>query len=375
MPGYLDHAATTPLRPEARAAMEAWLGGAYGNPSGAHDFARAARRAVDDARDQFAAALGRRPGEIVFTSGGTEADNLAVAGVVGSRGGIVFCPGTEHPAVLSSVERAGGRVLPVDRAGQVDLEALRSSLDETTTLVSVMTANNETGVINDVGAVAEMVRSAEPAVLVHTDAVQAVNFTDVAAATAPADLVSLSAHKFGGPQGVGVLVVPEPLALAPLLIGGGQERDRRAGTHNVAGIVGAGAAIEAVTAARPAETARIRALRDRLLDGLLAAIPGSIETVPDRDSLIAGTAHVCLSGVESEALIFLLEQGGVQASAASSCASGAQEPSHVLSAMGIDHDVAVGSLRLSLGWPTSDADIDLALEVIPAACDRLAAFA
>ena len=355
--------------------MEPWLGSRYGNPSGAHDAARRARRAVDDARDQIAAALGREPGEVVFTSGGTEADNLAVFGVHGARGGTVLCGATEHPAVGAAVERVGGHTVPVGRDGQVDLDALADAVDEHTALVSVMAVNNESGIIASLGQVIETVRAANPDTLVHTDAVQAVCWTDIIEHTRGADLVSISAHKFGGPQGVGALIAPEGLALAPMLVGGGQERDRRSGTHNVAGVVGAGAAIVATAATRLAEVARLGRLRDRLLDGLLGAIPQAVETTPDRNAVVAGTAHLCLPGIESEALLFLLEQGGIQASAASSCASGAQEPSHVLAAMGIEAATAGGSLRLSLGWTSTDADVDLALEVIPAACERLVLFA
>jgi cysteine desulfurase len=375
VPGYLDHAATAPLRPEARAAMEPWLGPQYGNPSGSHDAARRARRAVDDARDQVAAALGRKPGEVVFTSGGTEADNLAAFGVHGMRGGTVLCGATEHPAVGAAVERVGGRTVPVGRDGQIDLDALRTAVDEHTTLVSVMAVNNETGIIAALQPVIETVKAVNPDTIIHTDAVQAVCWTDVVRQTEGVDLLSVSAHKFGGPQGVGALIVPEDLALAPMLVGGGQERDRRSGTHNVAGVVGAGAAITTAVDHRDPEIARIRVLRDRLLDGLLGAVPQAVQTTSDRGSVVAGTAHVCLTGIESEALLFLLEQGGIQASAASSCASGAQEPSHVLSAMGLDNETAGGSLRLSLGWTTTDADVDLALDVVPAACERLALFA
>lgn len=355
--------------------MDPWLGTDYGNPSGSHDAARRARRAVDDARDQVAAALGRDPGEVVFTGGGTEADNLAVFGVHGARGGTVLCGATEHAAVGAAVERVGGRTVPVGRDGQIDLHALAEAVDEHTTLVSVMAVNNESGIIANLGAVIETVKAANPDTLVHTDAVQAVCWTDVAVHVAGADLVTISAHKFGGPQGVGALIVPEALTLQPILVGGGQERERRSGTHNVAGVVGAGAAIETATAERPSEIARIRVLRDRLLDELLRMVPQAVETTKERDSVVAGTAHVCLTGIESEALLFLLERGGIQASAASSCASGAQEPSHVLAAMAIDSETAQGSLRLSLGWTSTDADVDLALEVIPPACERLALFA
>ncbi|MBI2709296.1 MAG: cysteine desulfurase [Actinobacteria bacterium] len=377
---YLDHAASTPMRPEATEAMLPWLTGpeGHGNPSGSHALARRARRAVDDARDQVAEAVGCRPGEVVFTSGGTEADNLAVAGTVARRPGVAVCSAIEHHAVLHPVERAGGRVVRVDARGIVDLDALAGALDPSVTIVSVMAANNETGVVQPVAAVADAVRSRAPQAVVHTDAVQAAAWLDLAQHAAPAHLVSLSAHKLGGPKGVGALIVRDssPVAPAPLLLGGGQERDRRSGTSNVAGIVGFGAALAAGTAARAGTASRVGVLRDRLVDGLLAAVPGAIEAgvtdvAPDRAHKVAGACHVCFPGVDAEELLFLLDQDGVCASAASSCASGAAEPSHVLAAMGVPREVAAGSLRLSLGWCSTGADVDRALEVVPAAVARL----
>lgn len=375
---YLDHAATTPVRPEARDAMWPWLGDRVGNPSGAHRFARDARRAIDDARDVFATATGFGPGDIVFTGGGTEADDLAIDGVVDAVGGVPVCPAAEHHAVLHTVESRGGRLVRVDGSGQVDLDHLVSVLDSDVTVVSVMAVNNETGVIADLQVIMETVRAHAPDALFHTDAVQALSWLDLPSLARGVDMLSLSAHKFGGPQGVGVLAVRPHVTLRSQLLGGGQERGRRSGTQNVAGIVGAAVAAERTVHDRTESVLRIGALRDRLADGIVGAIDGSIETAVergDRSGKIAGNCHLCLPGVEAEALLVLLEDREVYASAASSCSSGAQDPSHVLAAMGVDRSVAEGSLRLSLGWSSTDADVDLALDAVPAAVERLRMFA
>jgi cysteine desulfurase len=374
---YLDHAATTPLRPEARAAMLEWLGDRFGNPSGAHPVARRARQAVDEARDAVAETLGCRPDELVFTSGGTEADNLAVRGVHAARPGPVLCSAFEHEAVLRPTHALGGATVPVDRHGLVDLDALADAVDAAgpaTSLVSVMAANNEVGAVQPIDRVAEVVRGRAPGAVVHTDAVQAAPWLDVAALAAGADLVSVSSHKFGGPQGVGALVVRRGTPLRAQALGGGQERELRSGTHNVAGIAGMAAALVAASRDRDERARRVSRLRDRLADGLVAAVPGAVETGVDggdRRHRLPGTVHVCLPDVESEALLFLLEEAGVCASAASACASGAQQASHVLAALGVPVRLAAGALRLSLGWTSTDEDVDAALAVIPAAVDRL----
>jgi cysteine desulfurase len=348
---YLDHAATTPLRPEALEAMLPFLTEHFGNPSGSHSVSRRAKQAIEEARDVVAAGLGCRPAEVVFTGGGTEADNLALFGA--SRGGTVVCSDVEHHAVLHSVQALGGRVVPVaDIAG--------AATNANAALVSMMLVNNETGVIYDL----------PDAPLLHTDAVAAFPWVDVASAAAQADLVSVSAHKFGGPKGVGALVVRGRARVQPLLHGGGQEADRRSGTHNVAGIVGMAAAMAATVETRAATVERVGKLRDRLADGLLTAIPGAVET-GDRARKIAGNCHLRFPGVESESLLVLLDDAGVCASAGSACASGAIEPSHVLTAMGVPRDEALSSVRLSLGATTTDADIDLALKAIPDAVARL----
>jgi len=369
---YLDHAATTPLRPAARDAMLPWLGGGrFGNPSGDHAVARAARQAVDEARDVVAAAVGCRPGELVFTAGGTEADNLAVRGVHAARPGPVLCSAVEHEAVLAPVAAVGGRTVPVDGQGVVDLDALDGLLAPGTTLVSVMAANNEVGMVQPVAAVAELVARRAPGAAVHADAVQAAAWLDLPRAMAGADLVSLSAHKVGGPQGVGALVVRRGTPLQARELGGGQERELRSGTHNVAGIVGFAAALAAATAEREVAAARVGALRDRLADGLLAAVRGARETGAARPDRLPGVLHLCVPGVESEALLYLLDEAGVCASAASACASGAQQASHVLAAMGVPAALAAGALRLTLGWPSTPADVDHALVAVPAAVARL----
>jgi cysteine desulfurase len=280
------------------------------------------------------------------------------------------CSAIEHHAVLEPVHTLGGRVVGVGSDGVIDLDALARSLDDDVALVSVMLANNETGVTQPLADVAALVRERAPRAVVHTDAVQAMPWLDVAALAADAQLVAISAHKLGGPKGVGALAVREGTPFRARQVGGGQERERRGGTQNVAGIAAMAEAVRLTVDERKATVDRVGPRRDRLVDGLLAAVPGAIES-GDRARKVAGNAHVCLPGIESEALLFLLEQEGIMASAASSCASGAQDPSHVLAAMGIPRDVASGSLRLSLGPTTSEADVDHALAIIPRAVAHL----
>jgi cysteine desulfurase len=373
MPAYLDNAATTPMRPEAVEAMLPYLRDRFGNPSGSHAVSREARKALDEAREVVAACLGAEPGEIVFTAGGTEADNLAVIGAhavrPGGIGGGVVCSAVEHHAVLHASQAVGGRLAPVTPDGLVDLDALAGMLDESVLVVAVMLANNEVGTIQPLADVAAIVRERAPLAVVVTDAVQAFPWLDVAHRAAPADLVAVSAHKFGGPKGVGALVVRRGTTVHPIIHGGGQERDRRSGTHNVAGIVAMAAAMQATVAERDATVARVGALRDRLADGLLA-VDGARET-GRRATKVAGNCHLTFDGVEAEALLVLLDAAGVYASAGSACTSGAVEPSHVLEAMNVPRSRGLGALRLSLGTETTEADVDLALEVVPAAIARL----
>jgi cysteine desulfurase len=370
MTAYLDHAATTPMRPEAIAAMLPYLTERFGNPSGTHAIARQARTAIDEARDAVAAALGAQPGEIVFTASGTEADNLAVLGAAAAAGGRAVCSAIEHHAVLHAVESINGTVVRVHHSGVIDLDALAAALTDDVAVVSVMLANNEVGTVQPLDEIAGVMRRHAPNAALHTDAVQAITWLDVAGAAAVADLVSISAHKFGGPKGVGALVVREGARVAPIIHGGGQERERRSGTHNVAGIVGMAAALEVTVATRQNTVPRVGDLRDRLTAGLLAAVPGATETGGSGGKVVS-TCHLLFDGVESEALLLLLDDGDVCASAGSACASGAIEPSHVLTAMGIDSQLALSSLRLSLGWTSTDADVDVALKVVPEAIAQL----
>lgn len=383
---YLDHAASTPMRAEAIAAMGPYLDVLYANPSGSHRFARRARQAIDESRDRVAEVLGCRPNEVVFTGCGTESDNTAIRGAVDAavragRAGVAVCPAVEHHAVLEPVEHLGDRgvVVGVDAAGHVDLDELATVLDRLAEegrpadIVSVMTVNNEVGTITDMPAVARVVRRHAPDAWLHTDAVQAASWVDLREITPHVDLLALSAHKFGGPKGVGILVERGRAAehrVDPLIVGGGQERERRSGTHNVAGIVAAAEALALTDAERAVEVPRIEALRDRLVDRLCNELDDVTETVP-RDRKVAGSAHVCIGGVESEALLYLLDEADVCASAASACASGAMEPSHVLAAMGVDRTRALGALRLSIGHTTTQSDVDRAADVIIESVTRL----
>jgi cysteine desulfurase len=372
---YLDHAATTPVRSVAIETMTKLLADGLGNPSGAHRLARAATRVLDDARENMADALGAQPGEVVFTAGGTEADNLALFGVLEASGGVAVCSAIEHHAVIDPVEHRGGRVVAVNPDGQIDLEALAEALGADVSIVSVMLANNETGILQPLAAIADLVREHAPNAALHTDAVQAFSWIDLAEVAQVADMISVSAHKFGGPPGVGALVVRAGTPMAAQIRGGGQERGRRSGTQNVPGIAAMVAAATEMVAEREHEVARVGSLRDRLADGLRAQVSGVVESGvgadADRSTKTANVCHVCIENIESEALLFLLEKDDVLASAAASCSSGAMEPSHVLAAMGYSRELAFGSLRLSLGYPSTDDDIDAVLAALPPAVERL----
>ena len=366
------------MRPEAVAALVEVLEHTPGNPSGQHRWAREARRRLDDARDGVAGLLGVDPGAVVFTSGGTEADNLAVRGVLGAAGGRALCSEIEHHAVLDVVHAAGGGTVAVDVTGRLDLDHLADELaaDRQVSVVSVMLANNEIGTLQDLDAVADVIDAARPShpngLALHTDAVAAASWVDVARAAARADLITISGHKVGGPKGIGVLAVREGVDLAPLLIGGGQERERRSGTPDVGGAVALGVALAVTARDRITVIERVRAQAERLVAGLTEAVDHVRTTVPPRSvEGVANIVHLSCREVSSEALLFLLDEASVAASAGSSCASGALEPSHVVHALGVAPDWAGGALRLSLGWTTTDEEIDHALEVIPAAIAQL----
>ena len=368
---YMDHAATTPMRPEALAVMLPLLTEEYANPSGSHRLARRARKVLDESRDVVAFAIGCHPGEVVFTGCGTESDNAAISGAIAALGGRAVCPAAEHHAVLHCIEHGDGRVVSNTADGTVDLADLERVLVETpdVAVVSVMAVNNETGAVTDMAAVARVVRRHAPRAVLHTDAVQAACWLDLREVWRHVDALALSAHKFGGPKGVGILAIRSGVRLAPLLLGGGQERDRRSGTHNVAGIAATAEALRVTDETRPDETRRIAGfnaiLRERIgaLDGVRFTLPA--------ESAVPGVLNVCFSGVENESLLFLLDEAGVCASAASACASGAMDPSHVLAAMGVPADWARGSLRLSLGHTTTIDDVNRAADAVVAAVTRI----
>jgi cysteine desulfurase len=378
---YLDHAATTPMLPEAISAVTEALG-ELGNPSSLHASGRCARRRVEECREQLAAALGARPSEIVFTAGGTEADNLAVKGIYWSRRAadprrvrIIASP-IEHHAVIDTVEwlaaHEGAEVtwLDVDRYGRVDPATLRRALEDdpdSAALVTVMWANNEVGTLQPVAELADV--ASEFGVPMHTDAVQAVGSVAVDFGGSGVAAMSMTGHKLGGPVGAGALVLRRDIDCTPVLHGGGQERDVRSGTLDVAGVVGLAAATSIAVTGQPARAERLRALRDRLIDGVRDLVPDVIVNGHPSDRL-AGNAHLSFPGCEGDALLMLLDAQGVECSTGSACAAGVAQPSHVLLAMGTGDEAARGSLRFSLGHTSSDDDVQAVLDAIVPAVDR-----
>ncbi len=379
---YADHAATTPTDPRVVEAMLPYLTELWGNPSSIYYEAREARKGFDAARRSVAGILGARPNEIIFTSGGTESDNLALRGVAHGarrRGNHIITTEIEHHAVLHTAERLeqeGFRVtyLPVDGEGFVDLEALERALDDETTLVSIMYANNEVGSIQPISDIVRIVKGRDERIAVHTDAVQAAGYLELA--DLGVDLLSLAGHKVYGPKGSGVLYVRSRTPFLPQALGGSQEKDRRAGTENVAGAVGMARALALVHEERGERIEHVRALRDRLLTELPQRVGGMHITGPtDSARRLANSFSCCFEGVEGEAILLQLDLQGVSASSGSACTTGSLEPSHVLLAMGVRHALARGSLRLTLGHGNTDEDIDRMLDVIPDAVKKLRALA
>ena len=381
MTAYLDHAATTPIFPEAAAAMTARLA-ATGNPSSLHASGRAARRLVEESRERIAAALGCRPGEVVFTSGGTEADNLAIKGMLWSRRAAdarrrrVLSTSIEHHAVLDPLHwlattgEAEVELLPVDAAARLDLEALRDRIladPDSVAVVSAMWANNEVGTIEPIEEVVTI--AAEHGIPVHTDAVQAIGQLPVDFAASGVDALTLTGHKIGGPYGVGALVVRRELAPTPVLHGGGQERDIRSGTLDTPAIVGFATACELAVKRQVEEGARLSALRDRLVDGVRAVVPDAVVN-GDPVHRLPGNAHLSFPGCEGDALLMLLDARGVECSTGSACDAGVPQASHVLLAMGADEAAARSSLRFSLGHTSTEADVDTLVEAIGPAVER-----
>ncbi len=376
MPVYLDHAATTPLRPEVLDAMTPLLGGVFGNPSSPHAFGRIAREALDDAHERLARAIGGDAREVVFTSGGTEANNLALKGAAWagkSRGHRIVTTPVEHHAVghaLAYLEHFGFEVVqvPVDRYGRVAADDVEAAITERTTLVSVMLANNEVGTLQPVAEVAAVVR-AHRGVLLHVDAVQAAPWVELDVSTLGADLVALSAHKAEGPKGTGALWIRRGTHLLAQEHGGTQERHRRAGTENVAGAVGMARAFELAVAERDSAVQRVRAQRDRLLEALLEV--DGVEATGHPTDRLPHIASVIVRGLDGASATLALDLEGIAVSNGSACTSGSTDPSHVLTAMGYPSDEARGAIRLSLGRTTTDAEIDEAVRVVPAVLRRL----
>jgi cysteine desulfurase len=373
---YLDHAASTPLRPEVRAAMAPFIGERYGNPSGVHTTAQQAKNAIEASRERIAVAIGAAsPLEIVFTGGGTESDNLAVFGAAWPTRGAIVTTAVEHAAVLESARFAGRTgsavaILPVDRLGRVAPAEVVAQVDERTAVVSVMMANNETGVLQPLTEITRAVRAASETTLVHTDAVQAFASLPVGVADAGPDLISVSAHKIGGPQGVGFLFVRDGVALEPVIHGGGQELGRRSGTHNVAAIVGLGAAVETTVADRDGYRARVAAARDRFERDLRTRI--NVESTAGTAQRLVSHSHLRFPGIAAETLLVRLDFAGVAAAAGAACHSGAIESSHVLAAMGIEPDAASESIRFSFGRDDDETTGAMAADIVAGVVEALA---
>jgi cysteine desulfurase len=381
---YFDHAASAPRRDEVADAMAPWQRGVVGNPSGSHKAARDARRAVEEARDEVAAFVGAKPGGVIFTGGGTESCDLAICGVTNHHRRThatseIMISRIEHHAVSDAAEKMARdyesvrvRYIEVDRDGVVDLDSLLSQLSDDTAIVSVMAANNETGVRQPLDGVSALSKSIIPGgVLTHTDAIAAASGVHLANMTATTDMISICAHKIGGPVNSGALILRRDIALEAVIPGGGQERGRRGGTVDVAAAVGLAAAVR-VTKKELAEVAdRVLDLQERLV-AAVSLIPGCVVT--GLGALrVPGTVHVTFDDLASDELLFLLDQEGVYASAAASCSSGAASPSHVLEAMGVSHERARGSLRLSMGAETTPDEVDAVIAILSRVVFRLRA--
>jgi cysteine desulfurase len=368
---YLDHAATTPVLPEVKAAMLPFFEDDFGNPSSVHAIGRRAKQAVEDAREQVADAIGAHPSEIVFTGGGTDADNLALKGAahkLRGNGNHMVTTAFEHHGVLNPVGWLAAQGFEISKvrvgpSGVVDPVETASAINRATVLVSVMAVNNEIGTVQPITDIVQAVKTAAPNALVHTDAVQALGNIPVDVDAWGVDLAAFAAHKVGGPKGVGALFVRSGVPLEPVTHGGGQERGLRSGTLNVPGIAGFGVAAEIAAREVDEKHARLHALRDRLLAGIRAAIPDVVVN-GDVERRVAGNLNVCIPHTEGQILLLLMDQAGIACSSGSACASGAMDPSHVLMAIGVSKALAKGSLRFSLGRSSTEEDVDAVLEVL-----------
>lgn len=372
---YLDHAATTPADPRVVERMLPYFSERFGNPSSVYGLGRMSLAAIDEAHETAARTLGCRPTEIVFTGGGSEADNLAIKGAAHAlrrRGNHIITSSIEHHAVLHTcqqLEREGYRVtyLPVDAHGQVNSADVASAITDETALVTIMFANNEVGTIQPIAEIGQICR--ERRVTFHCDAVQAGGALDLDVTKLHIDMLSLSAHKFYGPKGVGILYIRQGTRIQPQILGGSQERNRRAGTENVPGVVGAAYALELATEQRTIEAPRLTALRDKLIEGVLSIPRARLTGHPT--NRLPNSASFVIGGIEGESLLLNLDLAGIAASSGSACTSGDIEPSHVLTAMGYSASEARGSLRLTLGHSTDEADIIATLRRLPEIVERL----
>jgi cysteine desulfurase len=381
---YLDHAATTPLDPRVFEAMRDVYESTWGNPSSIYAEGREARRILDTARRDVAEVLGARPNDMVFTSGGSESDNTAIRGAAFAsvrRGRHIITSAIEHHAVLHTVEQLeregfSATYLPVDGEGFVRPDDLRAALQPDTTVVSIMYANNEVGTIEPISELVSVVKDFDRHIVFHTDAVQAAGALDLSVDALDVDMLSLAAHKFYGPKGVGALFIRPRTPFIGQLLGGSQERNRRAGTENVAGAVGFAKALQLAEAERASKVALLGGLRDYLAEELPQRMPGVRLTGPgDPKKRLPNSFSCCLEGVEGEAVLIQLDLNGISASSGSACTTGSLEPSHVLTAMGVPPDIARASLRITLGHENTQADIERLLDVLPRAVEKLRALA
>lgn len=373
---YLDNAATTPLNPEVLEAMLPMYREFFGNPSSVYLEGRDSRARIETARETVAKALGAQPAEIYFTAGGTEADNWAIRGIAQSqqkKGRHIITSAIEHHAVLhtcNTLEKQGFRVtyLPVDEFGLINPQSLRDAITDETILVTIMYANNEIGTIQPIEELAAIAH--EKKIAFHTDAVQAVGAVPIDVKTLGVDMLSLSGHKFNGPKGIGALYIKKGTVIGNLIDGGAQERHRRAGTENTPGIIGLAKAIELATKDIEGKNQKLIAMRDQLIEDLLKTIPYS-RLNGHRTQRLPGNVNLSFEFIEGEALLLLLDMKGISASSGSACTSGSLDPSHVLLAIGLPHEIAHGSLRLSLGMDNTQQDVDCVLTELPAIVNRL----
>lgn len=375
---YMDHSATTPVHPQVVEAMLPYLTTHFGNPSSVHKFGREVRKAVEEARLQVAELIGAKPEEIFFTSGGTEADNMAILGVGeanAEKGNHIITSKVEHHAVLDTceyLEKKGFKVtyLPVDEEGLVSVDELKAAITDETILITMMHVNNEVGTIQPIEEIAQITR--EKGIILHTDAVQSVGKIPVNVDELGVDLLTMSSHKIYGPKGIGALYIRKGTKISPITFGGGQERKRRPGTENVPAIVGFGKATEVAKNELPAEMEKLAAMRNRLIDGILSSID-DVKLNGHPEKRIPGNVNVSIRYIEGEALLLMLDMKNIAASSGSACTSGSLDPSHVLLAMGLSHEVAHGSLRLTLGRENTMEDIDYVINELQVIVERLRA--